>query len=229
MDANDILKNLKELPFLKGISDKVLESIAQGAAVRIRPPRAGIYYQGDSADHVFFLLDGTLKIGNVSPDGREVIHRVVRSSEMFGEEAVLIEGDREMYAIPLKLPAKFLSIRKADFQAAIAADAKLAQRFIEFLGQRVKIAETEMEKYVLENSYNRIVDFILQLSAKYGKKSSKGIKANHLLTHQDIAGITGASRQFVTSVFNGLRSKGLIDFSRTSITVLDHEGLLNER
>ncbi|MEO1713645.1 MAG: helix-turn-helix domain-containing protein [Bacteroidota bacterium] len=43
----------------------------------------------------------------------------------------------------------------------------------------------------------------------------------HCLTQQDIANITGTSRQTVTSVLNDLKKENLIYFNRRSILIRD--------
>ncbi|MDF1867710.1 MAG: helix-turn-helix domain-containing protein [Saprospiraceae bacterium] len=43
----------------------------------------------------------------------------------------------------------------------------------------------------------------------------------HCLTQQDIANITGTSRQTVTSVLNDLKKENLIHFNRRTILIRD--------
>jgi CRP/FNR family cyclic AMP-dependent transcriptional regulator len=213
---------LEQFPFFAGIPQQQLEVLAQSATIRSRPPKAGVYYPGDTADSVFFLIAGRIKLGIVSEDGREVIKRVVTSGEMFGESALLGETIRSEFAIPMKLDASAVSIRSADLFHAIKSNPELTNRFIQHLGERVRISESLMEAYVLKDSKERIIDFILDIDANSRDADSK---AYHFMTHQDIAGITGASRQFVTSVMNDLRKRKLIDFNRISIVVKDRKGL----
>jgi CRP-like cAMP-binding protein len=49
---------------------------------------------------------------------------------------------------------------------------------------------------------------------------------NHGFTHQDMANITGTSRQLVTIVLNELKKKKLINFDRTSILIRNMNGLV---
>jgi len=213
---------LEQFPFFAGIPPQQLDALAQSVTVRSRPPKAGIYYPGDTADCVFFLITGRMKLGVVSEDGREVIKRVVTPGELFGESALLGETIRSEFAIPMKLEASMVSIRSADLHHAIRSNTELTNRFIQHLGERVRISESMMEAYVLKDSRERIIDFMLEIDAKTRDADSK---AYHFMTHQDIAGITGASRQFVTAVMNELRKRKLIDFNRISIVVKDRKGL----
>lgn len=219
------LSHLEQFPFFSGIPHQSLEGLAQCITLRVRPQRSGIYFPGDAADNVFFLVEGRVKISTFSPDGREIIKRVVLPGEMFGE-MVLLGGELERtdFATPLKMQATFVAVRTPELRAAIQHVPELANRFIDHLGKLVKWTESLVEDYVLFDSRRRIIDFILELD-----KTAESSKAYHYMTHQDIAGLTGASRQFVTSVMNDLRKKKLIDFNRLSVQVKDRKGLEAER
>ncbi len=219
------LSHLEQFPFFSGIPHQSLEGLAQCITLRVRPQRSGIYFPGDAADNVFFLVEGRVKISTFSPDGREIIKRVVLPGEMFGE-MVLLGGELERtdFATPLKMQATFVAVRTPELRAAIQHVPELANRFIDHLGKLVKWTESLVEDYVLFDSRRRIIDFILELD-----RTAESSKAYHYMTHQDIAGLTGASRQFVTSVMNDLRKKKLIDFNRLSVQVKDRKGLEAER
>lgn len=219
------LSHLEQFPFFSGIPHQSLEGLAQCITLRVRPQRSGIYFPGDAADNVFFLVEGRVKISTFSPDGREIIKRVVLPGEMFGE-MVLLGGELERtdFATPLKMQATFVAVRTPELRVAIQHVPELANRFIDHLGKLVKWTESLVEDYVLFDSRRRIIDFILELD-----KTAESSKAYHYMTHQDIAGLTGASRQFVTSVMNDLRKKKLIDFNRLSVQVKDRKGLEAER
>jgi CRP/FNR family transcriptional regulator, cyclic AMP receptor protein len=219
------LAQLEQFPFFSGIPQQSLESLEQTISLRIRPPRSGIYFPGDAADNVFFLVEGRVKISTFSPDGREIIKRVVQPGEMFGE-MVLVSGELERtdFATPLKMQATFVAVRTPELRVAIQHVPELANRFIDHLGKMVKWTESMVEDYVLFDSRARIIDFILDLD-----QTADSSKAYHYMTHQDIAGLTGASRQFVTSVMNELRKKKLIDFNRLSVQVKDRKGLEAQR
>lgn len=213
---------LDKFPFFAGIPSQHLEVLSQSATIRSRPPKAAIYYPGDASDFVFFLIEGRVKLGIVSEEGREVIKRIVTPGEMFGESALLGETKRKEFAVPMKIEASFASVRSTDLLHAIKSNKELTDRFIRYLGERVKQSESQLASYVLKDSKERIINFILNIDATSRETDSK---AHHYMTHQDIAGFTGASRQFVTAVLNDLRKLKLIDFNRISISVKDRKGL----
>ena len=54
----------------------------------------------------------------------------------------------------------------------------------------------------LKNASDRVKILFLMLSDKYGEKTSEGITLNIKLTHQEMAEMTGMTRETVTRVID---------------------------
>ncbi len=225
MDSKVTAQDLQKLAFFADVPLDQLEPLAQTGIVRTRPPRSFIYCEGDEADYVYFLLEGVVKLGNVSLRGREVIKEMVRSGTMFGELGICGEPKRQEFAFPVRMACAYICVRTSELQHLISKNAQLANAFITLLGKRANQIEKRMEDYVLTDSRSRIIELLLEFADEYGTEHKKGVRAYHFMTHQDMANYTGASRQFVTAVLNELRKNKLIDFDRTRVTILDTKGL----
>ncbi|MEO1623728.1 MAG: Crp/Fnr family transcriptional regulator, partial [Bacteroidota bacterium] len=91
----------------------------------------------------------------------------------------------------------------------------------QFLGNRLRKAESRLESLIFKDARTRIIDFIKENVASRGRRVGYEMLLRHSLTQQDIANLTGTSRQTVTSVLNELRKMDLIYFNRKSILVRD--------
>jgi CRP/FNR family cyclic AMP-dependent transcriptional regulator len=227
MDNKITAASLAEFSFFAGIPTELLESVAKNATLRTRPPRSFVYCAGDPADHVYLVTEGIVKLCTVSSRGRELLKTVARKGDIFGELALTSDEPRAEHAIAIRVPNTYISIRVADVKQLLANSPELTQRFTEHLGSKLRRVEKKVEDYVLYNSDARIVQLLIDMVTERGEKSEQGIMAFHFMTHQDMANITGASRQFVTSLLNLLRSKGIIEFDRSRVFVKDLEGLRN--
>lgn len=74
---------------------------------------------------------------------------------------------------------------------------------------------------VLKDAKTRVIDFLKGLLTKQGRKVGFEMLIKHSFTQQDIANITGTSRQTVTSVLNELKKSKSIQFNRNTILVRD--------
>ena len=89
------------------------------------------------------------------------------------------------------------------------------------IGDRLRRVEDRLESLIFKDARTRIIDFIKDSASKRGRQVGFETLIKHSLTQQDIANLTGTSRQTVTSVLNELKKLNLIYFTRKSILVRD--------
>lgn len=220
---------LSEFKFFEGIPAEELETVAKGATLRTRPARSFVYCEGDPAEHIYLVTSGMVKLCTVSSRGRELLRRIVGKGEIFGESAISMDADRDEHAIAIRMPNTYITLKVADVRELVAKNPVLMHRVIDHLGKKVRSVETKIEDYVLSDSRSRIIQLLIDLTVDRGEESDRGTVSHHYMTHQDMANITGASRQFATSLLNELREKELIDFDRIRLFTKNLEGLKIEK
>jgi len=73
---------------------------AQAASLRasmdsVKISKGGILFkEGDEGEHVYVIVDGKLKLGTASGDGRENLLSILGPGEMFGELSLFDPGPR---------------------------------------------------------------------------------------------------------------------------------------
>jgi CRP-like cAMP-binding protein len=85
--------------------------------------------------------------------------------------------------------------------------------------------EDRLSSLVLKDARERIIEFLVDTAGREGRKVGYETLVKHQLTQQEIANLTGTSRQTVTSVLNDLRKSNLIYFNRNSILIRDLQNL----
>ena len=73
----------------------VLESRAR---VGVFPRNTSVYFPSDSADSVFVLAEGRIRLYSITPDGKQAILAIVEPGELFGELAILGNDERDEHA-----------------------------------------------------------------------------------------------------------------------------------
>jgi CRP/FNR family transcriptional regulator, cyclic AMP receptor protein len=71
----------------------------------------------------------------------------------------------------------------------------------------------------------RLAQMLVLLAERDGRRTQAGIVIARRLTHEDLAKMVGATRQWVTAMMERLMSQGMIDIHRTRIVVLDEQRL----
>lgn len=225
MDIQATYIHLEQFALFDNIPRNVLEEISHFTTLRSRPKNSYIYHQGDKSEVMFILKEGRVKVGNYSDDGREVIKAIIRPGELFGEMGLTGEEKRNEFAITMKEECSFYMIYVEDLRKVMRHNPELSLRLIDRIGSRIRRTESRLESIIFKDSRTRVVDFILEMADNVGKAFGDEVLLEHFLTHQDIANLTGTSRQFVTSVLNELKRENIIKFDRNTILVSDTKGL----
>ena len=225
MDIQANYIHLEQFRLFDNIGRSVLEEVSNFTTLRTRPKNSYLYHPGDPSEVLFILKEGRVKVGNYSDDGREVIKAIIRPGELFGEMGLAGEEKRNEFAITMKEECSFYMVYVADLKGVMRDNPELSLRLIDRIGSRIRRTESRLESIIFKDSRTRVVEFINEMVDSVGRVFGDEVLLEHFLTHQDIANLTGTSRQFVTSVRNELKRDNLIKFDRNTILVSDTKGL----
>ncbi|MBK9016685.1 MAG: Crp/Fnr family transcriptional regulator [Saprospiraceae bacterium] len=217
---------LRHFPLFEGLSEETFTKLEGMAEHHSKAKQVQLYETGDASDRVYFLLKGTVKTCTMSSDGREVIKTILHPLAMFGELGLVGEKQRHESAFTMNEEVVYMTISNANFQLLMRANHRLCFNVLQLTGSRLLLAEAKLEALIFKDARSRIIDFLKDSANQRGRKVGYEMLFKHSLTQQDIANLTGTSRQTVTSVMNDLRKDNLIYFNRNTILIRDMGKLL---
>lgn len=221
MDVQHIVGHLQQFPLLATLTPGEMQRLARQAELRTVPKHNFLYLADESSAHLCLLVNGAVKIGIYSPDGREIIKSIQHPYSVFGELGLTGEARRAEFASAMNRDVQYLAIRADDFKALMQQNFELAKSVLLFLGERLRRAERQWESLILKDVRTRIIEFLKDSAGERGRQVGFETLVKHGLTQQDIANLVGASRQTVTAILNDLRKSNLIYFNRNSILIRD--------
>lgn len=225
MDKNAKIDFLKKLPVFVSLNESELGQLADFAQYRTASRYHFIFVPDEPAEHLYFLVQGRVKTGTFSGEGREIIKELIAPETIFGDLALAGEELRSEFAQSLHDGASYLAIKVADFQKILQDNQRLVFACMQHLSQRLQRVEERLAKLVVKDARERIIEFLQETATREGRRVGFETLVKHHLTQQEIASLTGTSRQTVTSVFNELKRSNLIYFNRNSILIRDVDKL----
>ncbi len=187
--------------------------------------RAGEHLIRREANHtgLVALRAGLCKVTDVDSDGHEVIVAIRGPGDVFGEIAALTGGPRTAAVVALqRVEASMVSLDS--FNDYLDGSAQAGRRLATMLAHRV--AEGSRPAMAAHRKVDaRLADRILLLADRFGTTHHHAVEIRTPLTHDDYASWIGATRAVTTRAMGALRDRGLIDFGRGWISVVDAEGL----
>ncbi|MCL5030857.1 MAG: Crp/Fnr family transcriptional regulator [Bacteroidetes bacterium] len=211
---------LENFNLFKDLNEENMMTLNQISSLKELAKDQPIYFAAEASKAIFFLKTGRVKIVKYSNDGKENILTLINPGEIFGEMAYLEEEQRTDFAVTLE-PSIICAINKNDLAEFINKNPSLNLKLTKLIGLKLRSYSERIEDLVFKDANQRIISFILRLSQKSGKELGGQIFIKPFLKHQDIGEITACSRQTVNYLLTDLRDKGIINFDRNKLVILN--------
>lgn len=223
---NDTTKvwHLNNFSLFKDTPKALIKEVSEKTSMREVSKSEFIYFEDDPPDTIYFLKKGKVKIGSYSDDGKEVIKTILQPGEIFGELSIMGDSNRNEFAEVIEY-AQVCKIGKPDFEDLMERYGNLSLKVSKIMGFRLKKVERRLASLVFKDARTRIIEFLKDMAEEQGEKVGFETMIKNYFTHQDIANLTGTTRQTVTEVLNDLRRQNLINFDRRQILIRDMEQL----
>jgi len=177
--------------------------------------------KGEPVDHWIGVVDGLVKMANVTPEGKSTTFTGVPAGGWFGEGSLLKDEPRR-YDIVAMRDTRVALMPRATFQwlleTSLAFNRYLLVQLNERLGQFIGMVETER----FHDPEGRVARCLAML---YNPQLSPGIGARLEISQEEIGLLAGVSRQRVNQALQALERAGLLSVEYGAVSVLDLEGL----
>jgi CRP/FNR family transcriptional regulator, cyclic AMP receptor protein len=192
-----------------------------------------VFEQGETADTVFYIQTGKVKLTVLSEQGKEAVVAILEPKQFFGEGCMNGHKLRISTAIAIE-DCVITSITKAAMIATIHNEPKFSELFMAYLLSRNSRIEEDLIDQLFNSSERRLARLLLLL-ANFGKEGSpQSINPN--ISQATLAEMVGTTRSRVSHFMNKFRKLGLISYnghievhSSMLNAVLHEKPLLKER
>ena len=188
---------------------------------------AYIFKQKESADKIYYITRGRVKIGTEGEGEKSVTKAILSAGEIFGEKALVGVSARRDYAKAMET-TEVCIITKDEMNALFKDHNPLYLFILKLIGNRALKMEKRLESLVFKDSRSRIIEFLIDLNKERGQRVGYEWVVRNFITHQEIADLTATSRQTVTTVLNELKSKNLLTFNRKRLLIRELDLLSKE-
>lgn len=211
---------LSEVDIFQDLAPEEIEALGRHAPMRSVPAGAVIYAPDDAGEVLFILKAGRVRLYRLSPDGKAFTLAIIEGGTIFGEMAMLGQEMRDSHAEALA-PCVLCLMGRADVQALLLGDPRIALRITETLGRRLLEAEGRLADFALKALPQRLATLLAALAERQPPRLFRPGQREVHLTHEQLAELVGTHRETATKVLNALREAGLIELRRGRVLVLD--------
>jgi CRP/FNR family transcriptional regulator len=182
---------------------------AGGQEVRM-PSGSWLFRLGDPCEGFGFVVDGSVKVSVSSDSGREMVLYRVRPGESCTVTVSCLVNNRSYPAEGIaegELAA--ISIPRALFNELVEQSPVFRQFVLEVFGTRVN----HLMELINEVAFNKLDQRLASRLLELGPVVT--------MTHQEIAGELGTSREMVSRLLENFADQGLVTLGRKRIEIAD--------
>jgi CRP/FNR family transcriptional regulator len=184
----------------------------------------GLFSQGQTADAVYFIEDGLVKLTRSSGAGGRIILTIRGTGDLAGEEALLLELSPYYTEAEVLTTATIFRIPREVISRFLSTHPQFTGEVISYLvNRRLALAE-KVELLCLRDVEYRILHYLVELS-KLVSPSTDGDGYQIPITQLELADLIGATRETTSTTLNHLERRGLLKLSRRMLTIPSPEML----
>lgn len=208
MGKNEI-EHLKKIQLFSSLTDDELHQIKDKLSLKRYKKHEVILFEEDTTEYMYIILNGKTKVIQTTEDGKEILLAMHHSGEFFGEMS-LLDGKTSPATVVAMEDSSVAIISRQEFYSLIRAQKRIVDNLLLILCSRLRDSWEKIQLLNLKNASQRIKILFLMLSDKYGEKTAEGVTLNIKLTHQEIAEMTGMTRETVTRMIDKWQKDGEI-------------------
>lgn len=182
-----------------------------------------IFMQGESADSLYFLSRGKVRLSVATHDGREAIVATLTPGDVFGEGSLAGQSVRMTTAIASGT-CTLTRVHTSTMHGLIRDDAVVGAMLVSHLLNRISRYEADLVDHLFNTSEKRLARVLLLLS-RYANGSPSGDAVVAGVNQEQLAQMVGTTRSRVNFFMNRFRKRGFIDYHGVD-GVIVHPSLL---
>lgn len=180
-----------------------------------------VFHRHDPADAMHLITKGRFDVRIATALGDEVALAIWGPGDIFGELAVLTDGNRTATVTALE-PGETLVVRGSELRRLAHRHPSLDEVLVRVLAERVAfLSERLVEAYTVD-AETRVARRVLELARVYGGGAAPVVIP---LIQDELAALAGTSRATVNRVLRDAERRGLVELGRGRTILLDPEGM----
>jgi len=213
-----------DCPVLKGMLFRGLtdEQIARLGCV-FRPARYRrsqiLFFEGGTAQHVFALHSGLVKVVKSLENGKDRITRVLFPGELLGLEA-LTEATYPLTAVTLR-DSEICAASRDEFLNFLHANPDIALGMIRFLVTEVTRVRTQVTDMSFKDARMKVATLLLSLVTSETPAPSKSYSLVLPFSRQEISEILELSPETVSRTLSVFRREQVLDARGRRLNIQD--------
>ncbi|WP_419712542.1 Crp/Fnr family transcriptional regulator [Pseudomonas sp. NFX224] len=198
------------------------DSLLSAARVRRLSPGQGLFKRGDPPCGLYAVLEGAVRVGAVSEQGKEALLGLVEPPHWFGEIGLFDGLPRTHDAVGAGL-CTLLHIPQNALLTLLDEQPIHWRQLALLMSQKLRMTFINLEQLSLMPASTRLAHRLLMIAEGYGELDEP--RRVLPLPQEQLASMLSLSRQTTNQILKDLQGQGILKLGYAEIEILDAERL----
>lgn len=221
---------LKEVPPFSILEDEALQCISRSFLARKYSNREFIFHQSDTSNDFCIIRSGKVRVMTINESGEMACLRILTGKDLLGELSAYDGAPRCASAQAIGA-CTILMMRHRDFVEYLKKMPELALAFIQFLSEKLRWTTLFSHTLAQYDTAGRLLQLLIHYKDVFGRElvAGKSYEIDLSLTQADLASMVGAQREWINRLLRKWREKGLVEYERGKIKLIDFPAVVAEK
>lgn len=192
-------------------TDEQLDLLASVMHVKKYSAHSHLFWEGDEAIAVYWILKGRVKLKKSSSDGKDLLLSILQPDDMIADidtwdtthrYTVETIDEVEVGVIP-RLQLEMLMCKHGDF----------SYRYAMWMGLIQRKTESKLRDLLMGGKNGALASTLIRLCNSFGIREQEHIRINIKLTNNELAELVGTTREGVNRLLASMKKDGVISNS----------------
>ncbi len=179
-----------------------------------------LYWEGDTADKLYYIKQGRIKITKSTDDGKQLILYLFREGDLFGQ----FDGSGHAvhtFNAEVMDDSSIGVIQLKDLEVLLWQHGDLAVEFMKWMGLMHRMTESKFRDLLMFGKPGALCSTLIRLSNTCGKPAGSYVEITKKITNSELAEMIGATRESVNRMLSDLKKEGIIAMENGHIVIQD--------
>lgn len=169
-----------------------------------------IFFEGDTADKLYIVSQGKVKVFKYTKEGKEQILYILSSGDFIGDLSLLKKGKFDFNAEALE-DTSICTLAKEDFDYIVTTNPKITLKILEDVHDRLISLENLVQSLSTKDVEARIAALLLSFIKNFGSETEDGILVDLPLNREEMGNYIGITRETISRKLTSMQDEGIIE------------------
>ena len=219
-------KEIKQVVVFQSATENELQLILKNSIIRSIEENEFFFIQGETAQYLYILTSGQIKLMQSSPNGQQVNLRTIHPWQMFGAlGAVRKEATYPATAQALE-DSSALAIDSRFLRKMLETSPHISLDMMTLMTSYIQEMQARYRELATERVEQRVANALIRLAGQSSIRSEQDAGIVLSFSRQDVAEMTGTTLYTVSRLLSEWERQQIIETAREKIKIIKPHNLV---